>query len=184
MAISIFQHSVPSGEFVARRYESERLVPRRALHDTAVAEPAVADFAAHNSEVVDLLAPQALLQRPSMLRALLALGCAVSLLAAVAFGQPELLSQSDPDLAWLMRGMSLVKASLVTAIVALLAWRFGRPMAPRIGMAYVVGAWLMSGATVLIWQLTLIGTAAAAFHLGELLLLITLWRDHKQTSPA
>jgi len=46
--------------------------------------------------------------------------------------------------------------------------------------AYLVGAWLAAGATMLIWQLSLIVPAALAFHAGELLLLVTAWGDDHQ----
>ncbi len=82
--------------------------------------------------------------KSAALRALLALGCVVSMLVAATLGQTEHLSQSDSDLAWLIRGVALIKACLVLAIVAVLACRFSRPLAPRICKAYTIGAWLMA----------------------------------------
>jgi len=111
------------------------------------------------------------------LRAALLLGCLAAAVLAASVGTPEGFLQTDLQLARLLRGMAAIKASIVIASVCLLSWRFGRSVSARIAAVYLLGAWLASGATVLIWQLTFIPLAAAVFHLGELSLLIAAWRD-------
>lgn len=110
----------------------------------------------------------------------LLLGTALALVAAAALGDPQLMIAADPDLARLLRGMALVKSVLVLAAVGVLWWRLRQPLAAGHGLAYLVGAWLAAGATMLIWQLSFIVPAALAFHAGELLLLLTAWRDGHQ----
>lgn len=110
-------------------------------------------------------------------RTLLLLGTALALTVAAALGDPRPMLAADPDLARLLRGMALIKGVLVLAAVGVLWWRFRQPLAAGHGTAYLVGAWLAAGATMLIWQLSLIVPAALAFHAGELLLLLTAWRD-------
>lgn len=113
------------------------------------------------------------------LRVLLLAGVAVSALAGLAWGAAVSSPPADADLAFLLRGMALIKAGLVLLGLGLLLWRFGRPLpaAPAVA-SYFIGAWLAALASALIWQLAYLGLAATAFHAGELLLLITAWRDH------
>lgn len=119
----------------------------------------------------------ALLPTVSSPRTLLLLGTALALVAAAALGDPRPMIAADPDLARLLRGMALIKGVLVLAALGILLWRFGRPLESAHLMAYLFGAWLTSAATVLIWQLSHIVPAAIVFHAGELLLLLTAWRD-------
>ena len=83
----------------------------------------------------------------------------------------------EPDLARLLRGMALLKGGIALAAVGVLLWRFGHPTPPRMVTAYIAGAALIVGASVLIWQLVHIPAAAFAFHVGEFALLIAAWRD-------
>lgn len=117
--------------------------------------------------------------RAAMLRALLVVGCAMALLIAAALGRPEVLQQADAELARLLRGMALIKGALLAAALAALWWRFGLALAPRLALVYLVGAWLMAAASMLVWQLTLIPAAAVVFHAGELGLLLAAWRDRR-----
>ena len=113
------------------------------------------------------------------LRLLLLAGTAVSALAGLAWGAALSSPPADADLAFLLRGMALIKAVLVLAGLGILLWRLGRPLPSRPAVAsYLIGVWLATLATALIWQLAYLGLAATAFHAGELLLLITAWRDH------
>lgn len=110
-------------------------------------------------------------------RALLLAGCVASAAVAAWLGEPSARLNADPELARLLRGMALIKAGLVAAALGLLMWRSKYALAPRLAVAYGVGAWLMAGATLLVWQLTCIPLAALAFHAGEFLLLFVAWRD-------
>ncbi len=117
--------------------------------------------------------------RPALLRTLLLAGCMASMAIALWLGPPPASVQADPELARLLRGMALIKGGIVLAAVCALMWRFGRPAPQRLAAAYLAGTWLAAGASMLIWQLTLIPWAALAFHAGELTLLVAAWRDRR-----
>lgn len=115
--------------------------------------------------------------RCAQLRLYLALGSALTIAAAALLGSPLASVAADPDLARLLRGMALIKALIVTIALLLLRWRFGQPLSSRLAAAYLAGVWLMAGASMMIWQLAEIPTAAFSFHLGAFVLLATAWRD-------
>jgi hypothetical protein len=75
--------------------------------------------------------------------------------------------------------MAIVKGAIVLAGISLLYWRFSRPVSSAMAGVYLAAAWLAAGASVLIWQLTLIPLAAVAFHLALLAFLLAAWRDGK-----
>jgi hypothetical protein len=110
-------------------------------------------------------------------RALLVAGCAVAALAGLALGDPAPRIAADPELATLLRGMAGIKVLLLLGALALLAWRFGKPVAPAFVAIYATGLAVMAFATALIWQLTALPLAAAAFHVAEIALLVAAWRD-------
>ncbi len=83
---------------------------------------------------------------------------------------------ADPELALLLRGMALIKATIALAAVAVLWWRFGAPVSRPVAAIYVVGAGSMAGATVSIWQLSSLLPAAVLFHIGLFALLSTALR--------
>ena len=114
---------------------------------------------------------------PSKLRTLLVAGCALAALAGFAVGHPEVLQKADPELANLLRGMALIKASLVIIGLGVLLWRLRLPLTPRLAIGYLAGAWIVTGATMMVWQLTYIGTAAVVFHLGGFILLLLALHD-------
>jgi hypothetical protein len=103
-----------------------------------------------------------------------------SVLAAgvgLVLGDPTSLLARDPELGLLLRAMALIKAVLVAVAMAAIVWRLRRPASTPVTLAYVAGAWAMSFATALIWQLTVIPGAALLFHVGEIGLLLLAWRD-------
>lgn len=110
-------------------------------------------------------------------RLMLFAACALAVGAAAAIGDPGHALQADADLALLLRGMACIKALIVLAALAVLAWRFGQPIGTPLALAYTVAAALAAGAAMLVWQLSWIGMAAGAFHVGELALLLLAWRD-------
>ena len=114
---------------------------------------------------------------PVALRLLLLVGCLAAVACAASLGEPTVYLAADAELGRLLRGMALIKGSIVLAAVAILVWRLGHPVSARMAGVYLAGAWLTSGASMLIWQLTLIPAAALCFHVGELALLVTAWRD-------
>jgi hypothetical protein len=110
---------------------------------------------------------------------LLLAGCAATGLLAYAAGHPQARLLADPGLAWLLRGMALIKGGLVAAALALTVWRLRQPQAPstRAAAGYIACGCLMTASTVLIWQLSFIVPAAVAFHVGLIGLLWIGWRD-------
>jgi hypothetical protein len=114
---------------------------------------------------------------PTMLRALLLSGCVLAAAIAVGYGFHQDGVRVDRDLAFLLRGMALIKASLVLATVGVLWWRLGHAIDRGAAAGYLAGAFLMSAASGLIWQLTLIGLAALAFHVGGFMVLLIAYFD-------
>ena len=114
---------------------------------------------------------------PSELRTLLLAGCVVAAAAALWLGEPAAYLAAEPGLVVLLRSMAAIKACIVVAAVGVLLWRLGHAVPGRTAAAYLVGSWLIAGATTLVWQLSFIPLAAVVFHAGELLLLFTAWRD-------
>lgn len=122
--------------------------------------------------------------RTATLRVVLLAGGFLAALGAFALGNPADLQAGDPELGRLLRAMALIKGTLVAGALSVLWWRFRWPVGIGLGAGYLVGAWLITGATIMIWQLTAIAAAAVAFHLGEITLLVLAWHDHRQGPPA
>jgi hypothetical protein len=104
----------------------------------------------------------------------------VAALVAAASAPAEI---AEPALRSLLRGMALLKGGAVLAGAALLWWRFGRPIEPRVAIAYVASLCLAASAAVLVWSLSHLVSAAAVFHVGELAFLAAMWRDHRVGAP-
>lgn len=119
------------------------------------------------------------MDRPALLRwsGVLVAGCAIAAAAGLSLGDAAPVLERDAELGALLRGMALIKAVLVIAAAALIVWRLRQPVSTAVALAYLAGAWAMSLATGLIWQLTLIPAAALLFHAGEIGLLLLAWRD-------
>jgi hypothetical protein len=114
---------------------------------------------------------------PASLRSA-SIACATAaVVMAFAFGRPDAGLAADAELAFLLRGMAVLKATMVLAAIALVLWRFGRPVAPRTAAVYVIGTAALAGATVLVWRLTSIPLAALVFHLAGFAVLLAAWRD-------
>jgi hypothetical protein len=126
--------------------------------------------------------PPELMSSPSARRSLLVIGCVASMAFAAWLGEPLASTQADPELAHLLRGMAAIKATMVVAALGVLFWRFGQPVQQHTAAAYLAGAWLIAGATMLVWQLSFILLAALAFHVGVFSLLFVAWRDHQAGS--
>jgi hypothetical protein len=119
------------------------------------------------------------IQQPALLRAVLLASCVTAAATAFAVGQPETYLAADADLALLLRGIALIKATMVVGALGVLWWRFGLPLSGRVAAGYLAGAAIISGATMMIWQLTFIGAAALAFDGGALILLVLALRDRQ-----
>lgn len=118
--------------------------------------------------------------KPATLRATLVCGFVLALAWAAWVASPAPYLESDAELARLLRGMAVIKGAIALGALSLLLWRFARPVSAPITGVYLVGAWALAGSTVLIFQLTLIPWAAAAFHVGVLSLLVAAWRDDRK----
>ena len=116
---------------------------------------------------------------PSARQTLLLAGSFVSVAAAAWLGEPSAYLLADPELAFLLRGMAAIKACIVLAAIGAVFWRLGQAVAKRTASAYLVGSWLIAGATTLVWQLSFIPLAALVFHAAEFLLLVVAWRDRE-----
>jgi hypothetical protein len=112
-------------------------------------------------------------------RTLLVAGCCLTGVGAWALGEPVALQATDPDLAFLLRAMALIKATLVAAGLSVLWWRLGWPIATFLAAGYVLAGWLVAGATVMIWQLTSIAAAAVIFHAAGLAWVGLMWLDYR-----
>jgi hypothetical protein len=115
----------------------------------------------------------------ALLRGVLVAGSVGVVLLIVAVAQPAAHLLADTELARLLRGMALIKGALSVAALAVLLWRFGHRTSPGLTMSYLVGAWLVCGASAAIWQLASVPLAAVLFHAGELTLLVAAWRDRR-----
>ena len=116
---------------------------------------------------------------PSTLQSLLLAGNIASVAVAAWFGEPSTYLRADPELAFLLRGMAAIKACIVLAAIGVVFWRLGQAVPKRTASAYLVGSWLLAGATTLVWQLSFIPLAALVFHAAEFLLLFVAWRDRE-----
>jgi hypothetical protein len=114
---------------------------------------------------------------PLALRATLIVCCAAAVFAAVALAHPDAGLAADAELAFLLRGMAVLKATMVLAAITLLVWRFGLPVARRTAVVYVLGVAALTGASVLIWRLSSIPMAALVFHVAGFAVLLAAWRD-------
>ncbi len=123
---------------------------------------------------VALVTPIALATRR---RLLLVLACGLAAAAAWVIGDPAPRLAADPETAWLLRAMALLKATFVLATVALAGWRFGMPIGSRLAFGYGAVAAVMTGAAAMVWQLSFLALTSFAFHAALIALLLVAWRD-------
>jgi hypothetical protein len=121
----------------------------------------------------------AALPRASVLRAALLAGCTVAVGFAAWAGDPAPYLLADPALARLLRAMAVIKGVLALAAALAAWWRFGWRVSPGVSIAYLAAASALSGAAMLIWQLTWIPFAAVLFHAALIGLLLAAWRDDR-----
>lgn len=112
---------------------------------------------------------------------LLVTGTALAIGAGALFGNPAEYLARDADLGRLLRGMALIKGLFVVLALGALSWRFKSPIGLPLALAYSAAVSLSAGASMLIWQLSAIGSAAVLFHTGEIALLLLAWRDRRDT---
>jgi hypothetical protein len=112
-----------------------------------------------------------------LLRSGLVLGCAIAIGIAAWVGDPSGYLQTDPALARLLRGMALIKGLIAIAAVGAVFWRLGWPVSRRGAAAYLASSWVLTGSTMIIWQLSFIVPAALLFHAAALTMLLVSWRE-------
>ena len=102
---------------------------------------------------------------------------AVAVLGAGALALTTQAGPHDPELAVLLRFMAVVKAAMALGAAALVGWRFGSPVRPATGLAYIAGTASMAAGAGLIWRLSHIGAGALLVHGGLLALAGLAWLD-------
>lgn len=90
----------------------------------------------------------------------------------------------DPELFRLLRGMGVLKIALAVAALAVVFWRLGGVVQPRLRAVYLGGVWALSLAAGMIWQLHWILPASGLFHGATIALLIAAWRDMEPHLPS
>jgi hypothetical protein len=88
------------------------------------------------------------------------------ILAGAVLGTPD---TTDPALETLLGFMALLKAAIATVAAALVAWRFGLAISPRLAAGYTAAVVLMALSPGLIWFQSGLVFASAFFHSGLLL---------------
>ncbi len=114
---------------------------------------------------------------PAVRRTALIGGCALAIGLAAWVGHPAGQLEADPALAHLLRGMAAIKALLTLGALSAVLWRFGRPIAPPVTVAYAISGAVLAGSTTLIWQLTWIPLAALLFHAALIGMVCLGWRE-------
>lgn len=113
----------------------------------------------------------------SQRRLLLLLGSALLFAAPLMLFAPAAYWADDPELFRLLRGIGILKIVLAVLALAVVWWRLGWQLSPRLQAVFVGGVWTLSLAAGSIWQLTLILPASALFHVATLALLVGAWRE-------
>jgi hypothetical protein len=111
------------------------------------------------------------------LRIGLIVACALSVSAAWHVGDPTAYLQTDIALAHLLRGMAVIKSTIVLAVMGAVWWRLGWLVSRPVAVVYIAGCAVLAGSTMMIWQLSFIPLAAVVFHGAGLGMLIVGWRE-------
>ena len=110
-------------------------------------------------------------------RGLLVLGGLAAAAVPAIWVDPAASAAFEPDLARLLRGMALLKATFVLAAVGVLLWRLGQPISTPTALVYLGGTWAGAAATTMIWHLDRLVLASTIFHLGMIVCLVVAMRD-------
>jgi hypothetical protein len=104
---------------------------------------------------------------------MLTVGAGLSALLSLTAPAPS----GDPMLGWVLRMMTLLKASMVGTAVVLLWLRVRRDLPLTRILAYGLGLALAAAALVGLWSLHSIGLWALLFYLGMGTLVALAWTD-------
>lgn len=106
----------------------------------------------------------------SIRRALLVCIIGLAVLGGVAAGVALApVTPVEAEYVMLIRFMAVMKAAIVVACIALVAWRLGDDITPGLAAAYIAAVGLLAISPVLIWNLAALPAASAIFHAGLLL---------------
>jgi hypothetical protein len=103
-------------------------------------------------------------------RLLLLLTVPAAVALAAWLGEPRPAILADPDLAFVLRGMALIKAAIAAAVFALVWWRAGRPASTARFFGYLTCTTLLATAAILVWKLAVVAATSIVFHAMLLLL--------------
>ena len=97
----------------------------------------------------------------------------VSIVAGWALATALSVPVVRPDgLSRVLKGMVLIKGGMMIGAVALVFSRFGRLIATRSTVGYIVGTVLSGFAVGVLWSLSFIALGSALFYIG---LLLSIW---------
>lgn len=84
--------------------------------------------------------------------------------AAALFGAPRPALLADPDLAFLLRGMGAIKASIALAVIGLVWWRAGDVVSDSRFLAYATACAVLAAVSVLVMKLAVLIATSVVFH--------------------
>jgi len=97
-------------------------------------------------------------------RVILAAAVLLAAGAAAVFGAPRPALLADPDLAFLLRGMGAIKASIALAIIGLVWWRAGDVVSESRFLAYAAACAVLAAVSVLVMKLAVLIATSVVFH--------------------
>ena len=101
---------------------------------------------------------------PAGRRCMLVLAVLAAIAAATLVGQPNPGVAADPELAFVLRGMGLIKLAIATLAIALVWWRAGEPAQSGRFLAYLACAALLAAAATLVLKLAVVAATSIVFH--------------------
>jgi hypothetical protein len=104
------------------------------------------------------------LATPAGRRCMLVLAILAAIAAAALLGRPNPGIAADPELAFVLRGMGLIKLAIATLAIGLVWWRAGQPVRSGRILAYLACAALLAAAAVLVLKLAVVAATSVVFH--------------------
>jgi hypothetical protein len=97
-------------------------------------------------------------------RCMLVLAALAAIAAAALLGRSNPGIAADPELAFVLRGMGLIKLAIATLAIALVWWRAGQPVPSGRILAYLACAALLAAAATLVLKLAVVGATSVVSH--------------------
>jgi len=97
-------------------------------------------------------------------RGLLLAAVLLAAAAAALFGTARPALLADPDLAFLLRGMGAIKASVALAVIGLVWWRAGDVVSEQRFLAYAAACAVLAAVSVLVLKLAVLIATSVVFH--------------------